>query len=73
MGEFDPGMVLDYKFPGTLYLDSWVVRALQCGGAMSVQELYENSIKSLPAADRYQLATIILSEIPPQAVGDYRD
>jgi hypothetical protein len=38
---------------------------------MSVKELYERSIKSLPTSERYQLATMILSDIPPQAVTDY--
>ena len=56
-----------------LYLNNWISRALQCGALMSLKELYEQSIKSLPAGERYQLATMILSEIPPQAVIDYSD
>jgi hypothetical protein len=40
---------------------------------MTMKELYEQSIKSLPATERFQLATIILSDIPPQAVVDYSD
>ena len=40
---------------------------------MTIQELYEQSIKPLSTADRYQLATMILGDIPPQAVVDYRD
>ena len=40
---------------------------------MTVQELYESRIKFLTATERLQLATIILKEIPPQAVVDYRE
>jgi len=40
---------------------------------MTIQELYEQSIKPLSTADRYQLATMILGDIPPQALVDYRD
>ena len=38
---------------------------------MSVTEIYEESIKSLPAVERLQLATIILNDIPPQCMVDY--
>lgn len=40
---------------------------------MNIQEIYEQTIKSLPAADRLRLAVMILTDIPPQAVVDYRD
>jgi hypothetical protein len=40
---------------------------------MSIQELYDRSIRPLPAAERLRLATIILNDIPPQAVVDYSD
>ena len=38
---------------------------------MTVETLYAQSIKSLPAAERLRLATMILSDIPPQSVIDY--
>jgi hypothetical protein len=37
---------------------------------MNVQELYDQTIKSLPAADRLCLAMLILNDIPPQSVVD---
>jgi protoheme ferro-lyase len=37
---------------------------------MNVHELYEQTIKSLPAADRLHLAVLILNDIPPQSVVD---
>jgi hypothetical protein len=40
---------------------------------MTVREFYEQSIKPLSTADRYELATMILGDIPPQAVVDYRE
>ena len=40
---------------------------------MNIHEIYEQTIKSLPAADRLRLAVMILTDIPPQAVVDYRD
>jgi hypothetical protein len=40
---------------------------------MKVEELYEEQIRSLPTADRLRLATMILNDIPPQSVVDYRD
>jgi hypothetical protein len=40
---------------------------------MTVQEMYEQSIRPLPAPDRLRLATLILNEIPPLAVVDYSD
>jgi hypothetical protein len=40
---------------------------------MTLQQLYEQTIKPLPAADRYRLAVLILNDIPPQAVVDASD
>jgi len=40
---------------------------------MTIQELYDSSIRALPAVERLQLATLILNEIPPQSVVDYRE
>jgi protoheme ferro-lyase len=40
---------------------------------MTIQEMYDQSIKPLPPAERFRLATLILNEIPPQAVVDYSD
>ncbi len=40
---------------------------------MTIKELYEQSIKPLPATDRYQLATMILGDIPAHSVVDYSD
>lgn len=41
--------------------------------SMTIQELYDTSIKSLPAVDRLRLASLILSDIPPQSVVDYQE
>jgi hypothetical protein len=40
---------------------------------MTVRELYEQSIKPLAPAQRYELATIILGDIPPQSIVDYSE
>jgi len=40
---------------------------------MSVEELYDQLIKQLPAAERLRLATVILSNISPRAVVDYSE
>ena len=37
---------------------------------MNVHDLYEQTIKSLSAADRLRLAVLILNDIPPQSVVD---
>ena len=37
---------------------------------MNVHEIYEQTIKSLPAAERLRLAVLILNDIPPQSVVD---
>jgi hypothetical protein len=40
---------------------------------MNVQQLYNQTIKALPAADRLRLAVLILNDIPPQSVVDYSE
>ncbi len=40
---------------------------------MSVQELYDQTIKHLPAAVRLRLAATILNDIPSQAVVDFSE
>jgi hypothetical protein len=40
---------------------------------MNINEIYEQTIKSLSTADRLRLAVMILTDIPPQAIVDYRD
>jgi len=40
---------------------------------MNVHDLYEQTIKSLPAADRFRLAVLILNDIPLQSVVDDND
>jgi len=40
---------------------------------MTIEEIYDETIKPLPPSDRFRLATLILSEIPPQSVVDIRD
>jgi protoheme ferro-lyase len=40
---------------------------------MTVREIYDRTIKPLPPADRLQLATLILNDIPPQSVVDYSE
>lgn len=40
---------------------------------MSVEELYEQAVKSLSVPDRLRLAIIILNNIPQRAVVDYND
>ena len=37
---------------------------------MNVQDLYEQTIKTLPASERLRLAVLILNDIPPQSVID---
>ena len=41
-------------------------------GEAAVDQLYDNSIKPLPIAERLQLPARILNDIPPQSVVDYR-
>lgn len=40
---------------------------------MTIDMLYQQTIKSLPPADRLRLATLILGDIPPQSLVDYSD
>jgi hypothetical protein len=40
---------------------------------MNVHELYEQTIKALPAADRLRLAVLILNDIVPKSVVDARE
>ena len=40
---------------------------------MTVNEIYQQSIKSLPTADRLQLAKMILNDIPAESFVDYDD
>lgn len=40
---------------------------------MTVNQLYEQTIKPLAPAERLRLATLILNDIPPQSVVDYSD
>ena len=38
---------------------------------MTVSQIYEKSIKPLPEAERRELATLILADIPPQQMPGY--
>ena len=38
-----------------------------------MNQIYDEAIKPLPPSERFQLATLILNEIPPQSVVDIRD
>lgn len=40
--------------------------------ATILDDIYEKTIKPLPAPDRLRLATRILNELPPEAMVDYR-
>jgi hypothetical protein len=40
---------------------------------ITIEEIYDESIKPLAPSERFRLATLILSEIPPQSVVDIRD
>jgi hypothetical protein len=40
---------------------------------MTVKELYTQTIKPLTAAERLQLAKLIINDIPDQAMTDYSD
>lgn len=39
----------------------------------TAEELYDKSIRSLPAAERLRLATMILKDIPPESIADFND
>ena len=40
---------------------------------MTIQEMYEQSIKPLAASERLRLAALILNDIPSHAVVDYSE
>lgn len=40
---------------------------------MTIDTLYQQTIKVFPPADRLRLATMILGDIPPQSLVDYSD
>ncbi len=40
---------------------------------MTTQEMYEKTIKPMPAPERLRLATLILNDISPWAVADYSE
>ncbi len=40
---------------------------------MTIEEISDEAIKPLPPSERLQLATLILSEIPPPSVLDIRE
>jgi hypothetical protein len=40
---------------------------------MTIQEIYDETIKPLAPSERFRLATLILSEIPPISVVDIGD
>ncbi len=40
---------------------------------MTVLDIYQQTIKPLSTTERLQLARLILNDIPPQAVVDYRE
>ena len=39
----------------------------------TVEAIYDQVVKPLPASERLKLATLILNDIPPQAVVDYSE
>jgi hypothetical protein len=40
---------------------------------MTVEEIYQGTIRPLPPSERFRLATLILNEIQPQSVLDIGD
>jgi len=40
---------------------------------MTTTELYDNTIRLLPASERLRLARLILEGLPPESVVDYDD
>lgn len=46
---------------------------MDAGDAMTLIEVYNQSIKPMPAGDRLMLATMILNDLAPQSVVDYQD
>jgi hypothetical protein len=43
------------------------------GGAMKIEQLYQETISQLPTADRLRLARLILEGIPQESVVDFDD
>lgn len=39
----------------------------------TAEAIYSQVVRSLPPSERLKLATLILNDIPPQAVVDYRE
>ena len=39
----------------------------------TIQQLYEQNVRSRPASERLLLATLIVNDIPPQSVADYSE
>lgn len=39
----------------------------------TAEEIYEQVVRPVPTSERLRLATMILADIPPQAVVDYRE
>lgn len=39
----------------------------------TAEEIYNQAVKPLPPSERFKLATMILNDIPPQAVVDYSE
>ena len=39
----------------------------------TAEEVYSHVIKPLPLSERLKLATLILNDLPPQAIVDYRE
>ena len=40
---------------------------------MTLQQIYDTAIKQLPATERLKLATLILAELSPRSIIDYRE
>ena len=40
---------------------------------MTIEQIYDDTIRLLPTADRLRLARIILNDLPAEALGDYND
>jgi hypothetical protein len=40
---------------------------------MTIEEIYAEAIRPLPPSERFRLARLVLSEIPPQSVVDVCD
>ena len=40
---------------------------------MTIEDIYNQTVKPLPASDRLRLATLILNDLSPHSVVDYSD